>query len=137
MISEAMKKELKAEFDSMNLITVEDIEEDFIQGIKLSGYRLSREEKETIAFQAVNFDLDVADENAVADVVEFERKCQREFVAEQKAIKQFEKTLGRLSDEDLTGYVHGSDYYTYETIVEGIEYMGAVKYAKFWFRTRF
>ena len=137
MLEESIRKELEAEFGGMNLVSVEDIDDDFISGIKLKGYRLSREEKETLAFQAVNFDLDLSDEIAVAEVVEFDRESHREFVEAEKKIKQFEKTLGRLCDEDMTGYVHGSGYYTYETISEGIEYMGAVEYAKYWFRTRF
>ena len=137
MLNETIKKELEAEISSMNLTSVEDIDKSFIQGIKLSGYRLSREEKEGLAFEAVNFGLDLNNYDAVVKSIEFSRKLRREEQELEAKIKQFEKTLGRLCDEDMTGYVHTEDYYEFEVICDGIEYMGASEYAKYWFRTRF
>ena len=137
MLSETMMKELKAEIESYGFTSVETLSKDFINGITLKGYRLSKKEKESIAFEYLNNDLDLNNYDEVERVVLTDRKFEKELKEEEKKIKQFEKTLGRLLDENMDGYVHNEDYYEYETIMEGINYCGAVKYAKYWYNTRF
>lgn len=137
MLSKAQKEELKAEIDSYGFKPLESLPNGFIDGITLKGYRLSKSEKESIAFHYLNDNLDLNNYAEVEKIVLFDRKLANELKEEEKKIKQFEKTLGRLADENMEGYVHESDYYEYGVIIDGINYLGAVEYAKYWYRTRF
>ena len=135
MISETMRKELENEFKGLK--TVETLSPSFIKGIKVKGYRLSQSEKETLAFHYLNYGLDLNNTVECSEIIETDREIERDIKETEKKVKQFEKTLSRLNDEDMTGYVHDNDYYEVEVILEGIDYMGASEYAKYWFRTRF
>ena len=135
MLSKAMLKELENEFK--DTIGLETVSEAFVSEIKVKGLRLSQDEKELLALSYLNDGLDLNNETDKKELVLFNRKIEEDIKKEEKAIKQFEKTLSRLVGEDMDGYVHDSDYYEYEVIVDGINYCGAVEYAKYWYRTRF
>ena len=137
MLSKQQLKELKEEIDSYGFKSTETLSEEFINGITLKGYRLSKKEKESIAFDYLNFGLDLNNYEEVEKVVLKDREDAKAFKEEEKRIKQFEKTLSRLSEENMDGYVHGGSFEHYSIIMDGINYCGAVEYAKYWYRTRF
>ena len=107
------------------------------QAIRVPGMRLSMEEKHTLFYHKMEWGAHIEDEDVAMDIVLNDRRMEEECKKAQEKIDCFEKELTRLSGEDQTGCVSDAPFYEYETICEGIEYLGAKEYADFWFRTRF
>ena len=91
MLSKEQINQLEAEVEAYGFKSIETLSEEFINGITLKGYRLSKKEKESIAFNYLNFGLDLNNYEAVEKVVLKDRKFERELKEEEKRIKQFEQ----------------------------------------------
>ena len=134
-MSEEVLKMLENEFKDQEFVN--EFDETFLKWIKVKGLRLSTEEKETIAFYGANFDLDLNDENKVRELVLDHRKDKEELKKQLKEEEKFNKELSRLAGEDLGNYCNEVGFYNYELIYDGINYMGAKEYARYWYNTRF
>ena len=117
-------------------ITVEEANKQ-TREIKVPGMRISMEEKHTLFFHKMEWGAHIEDSDVAEDIILNDRRMEEECKKAQEEIECFEKELSKLSGEDQTGYVDDAFFYEYETIREGIDYLGAKDYAEYWFRTRF
>ena len=102
--------------------------------ITVKGYRLSKDEKDSLCFY-IFMGMIENTQSGKEKMLLFERKTARELAEQEKQEKIFLKELKRLHGESANsiwdyGYDNACD------ILDGIEYMGAKAYAKYWFNTR-
>lgn len=106
--------------------------------IRLTGYRLSQEEKSLLFWYKMELNKDINNPEVAKKIVDFDRKQKEETRKMEKKITDFENQLSKLTGDDETGIVSNLwGCYDYEAIYEEIEYSGAKSAAEWYYRTRY